>query len=88
MPRRERKDRTGAEQLRLVQEAARLDEAAQGALLRREGLQPAALTAWQQAAEQALDAKPVRPKAGPSAEAKRVQEPERELARNERAVAS
>jgi transposase-like protein len=87
MPRRERTDRTGAEKLRVVQEAARLDEAALGALLRREGLQLADLAAWRQAAEQALDAKPARPKAGPSVEAKRVHELERELARKERALA-
>jgi transposase-like protein len=87
MPRRVRGERTGAEKLRVVQDAANLDEAALGALLRREGLQLADLAAWRQAAEQALDAKPVRPKAGPSAEAKRVQELERELARKERALA-
>lgn len=87
MPRRERKDRTGAEKLGIVQAAAGLDEAALGALLRREGLQMTDLTAWRQAAEQALDAKSVRPKAGPSAEAKRVQELERELGRKERALA-
>ncbi len=71
-----------------MQDAADLDEAALGARLRCEGLQLADLAhlaAWRQAAEQALDAKPVRPKAGPSAEAKRVQELERELARTERA---
>lgn len=87
MPRRERKDRTGAEKLRVVQDAACLDEVAPGALLRREGPQMTDLTAWQQAAEQALDAKPARPKAGPSAEAKRVQVLERELGRKGRALA-
>jgi transposase-like protein len=87
MPRRSHAGRTGAEKLRVVQEAAALDEAALGALLRREGLQMADLTAWRQAAEQALDAKPTRPKPGASVEAKRVQELERELARKERALA-
>jgi hypothetical protein len=38
MPRPAREERTGAEQLRVVQEAAGLNEAALGALLRREGL--------------------------------------------------
>ena len=87
MPRRSHAGRTGAEKLRVVQAAAALDEAALGALLRREGLQMADLTAWRQAAEQALDAKPTRPKPGASVEAKRVQELERELARKERALA-
>ena len=87
MPRRPRAGRTGAEKLRVVQDAANLDEAALGALLRREGLQMADLAAWRQAAEQALDAKPGRPKSGGAPEAKRVQELERELARKERALA-
>ncbi|WP_396223948.1 hypothetical protein [Gemmatimonas sp.] len=87
MPRRPHAERTGADKLRVVQEAAALDETALGALLRREGLQMADLTAWRQAAEQALEAKPARPKPGASAEAKRVQELERELARKERALA-
>jgi transposase-like protein len=87
MPRRSHAGRTGAEKLRVVQEAAAMDEAALGALLRREGLQTADLTAWRQAAEQALDAKPARPKGGGSPEAKRIQELERELTRKERALA-
>ncbi len=74
MPRRPRAGRTGAEKLRVVQDAANLDEAALGALLRREGLQMADLAAWRQAAEQALDAKPGRPKSGGAPEAKRVQD--------------
>jgi transposase-like protein len=87
MPRRPREERTGADKLRVVQEAAHLEGPALGALLHREGLQLADLTAWRQAAEQALAPKPPRPKAGPSAEAKRVQELERELARKDRALA-
>lgn len=87
MPRRPGGERTGADKLRIVHEAATLDEPALGALLRREGLQRADLTAWRQAAEQALEPAPPRPKAGPSPEAKRVQELERELARKDRALA-
>ena len=87
IPRRPGGERTGTDKLRIVQEAATLDEAALGALLRREGLQRADLTAWRQAAEPALEPAPPKPKAGPSAEAKRVQELERELVRKDRALA-
>ena len=57
MPRRPQAGRTGAEKLRVVQDAANLDEAALGALLRREGLQMADLAAWRQAADKAAHAR-------------------------------
>lgn len=91
MPRRPGGERTGEDNLRIVHEAATLKEPALGALLRQEGLPRADLTAWRQAAEQALEqaleSAPPRPTAGPSPEAKRVQELERELARKDRALA-
>ncbi|MBK9410832.1 MAG: IS3 family transposase [Gemmatimonadetes bacterium] len=87
MPRRERKEWTGAEKLRVVLAAAGLEESALGALLRREGVQDTQLTAWRQAAETALDAAPRRAPGGASAEAKRIQALERGLARKDRALA-
>jgi transposase len=87
MPQRERKEWTGAEKLRVVLAAAGLEERALGALLRREGLHAAQLAAWRQAVETALDAPARRAPAGPSAETRRIQELERELARKERALA-
>jgi transposase len=87
MPRRDAKEWTGAEKLRVVLAAAGLDESALGALLRREGLHAAQLAAWRQAAETALDAPGRRAPARASAEAKRIQALERELARKDRALA-
>ena len=77
---------TGADKLRVVTEARGLEASALGALLRREGLHEAQLTAWRAAAEAAL-AEPARGRAGPSREAKRIQELERELRRKDKALA-
>ena len=77
---------TGAEKLRVVTAAHGLSARDLGALLRREGLHDAQLTAWRAAAEAAL-AEPVRGRAGPSREAKRIQELERELRRKDKALA-
>ncbi len=80
---------TGAEKLRVVAEARGLSGSALGALLRREGLHAAQLTAWRAAAEAALaePAARARGRAKPSAEARRIRELERELGRKDQALA-
>jgi transposase-like protein len=77
---------TGAEKLRVVREAHGLSGSDLGAFLRREGLHESQLTAWRAAAEAAL-AEPTRGRAMPSAEARRIQELERELRRKDKALA-
>lgn len=86
MTRAPNKKWTGAEKLRVVREAHELSASALGALLRREGLHEAQLTAWRAAAEAAL-AEPTRGRAMPSREAKRIKELERELRRKDAALA-
>jgi transposase-like protein len=86
MTRATNKKWTGAEKLRVVTEARGLSGTALGALLRREGLHEAQLTAWRAAAEAALT-EPVRGRAAPSGEAKRIKELERELRRKDAALA-
>lgn len=76
---------TGAEKLRVVIAARGLSETELGALLRREGVHEAELTAWQAAAEAALNDGPGR--APRSAEAQRIQTLERELRRKDAALA-
>lgn len=80
---------TGAEKWRVVLEASQCKESNLGALLRREGLHETQLAAWRAAAEAALaePAKPVRARAKPSGEAKRIQVLERELRRKDAALA-
>src|SRR5262245_27624794 len=68
---------TAAEKLRVVIEAAALDEAGIGELLRREGLHAADLQHFREEALAGLATKPAR--AGESPEAKRIKELEREL---------
>jgi transposase-like protein len=75
---------TGAEKLRVVTEARGLSENELGALLRREGLHATDLAAWQTAAEAALS-EGLRPSR--SADARRIQELERELRRKDAALA-
>ena len=58
MARATRKQWTGVEKLRVVREAHGLSESALGALLRREGLHEAQLTAWRTVAEAALTEPP------------------------------
>ncbi len=77
---------TGPEKLRVVREAHGLSGSALGALLRREGLHEAQVTAWRAAAEMAL-AEPARGRAAPSRETKRIRELERELRRKDTALA-
>ena len=76
---------TGAEKLRVVIAARGLSETDLGVLLRREGVHEAELTAWQAAAEAALnDASRRTPR---SADAQRIHELERELRRKDTALA-
>lgn len=78
---------TGAEKLRVVLAAEGLADEALGALLRKEGLHAAQLAEWRAAAEAALGSSPARRPAGPSPEAQRIVELERELRRKEAALA-
>ena len=75
---------TGAEKLRVVIAARGLSEAELGVLLRREGVHTAELAAWQTTAEAALHEGSPR---GPSLEAQRIQDLERELRRKDAALA-
>jgi transposase len=76
---------TGAEKLRVVIAARGLSETALGVLLRHEGVHEAELTAWQAAAEAALNDPSGR--APRSADAQRIHELERELRRKDAALA-
>jgi transposase-like protein len=77
---------TGAEKLRVLVEAGRLDDATLGAFLRREGLHEAELKQWRAEAEAALGGAAERGKRS-SAESKRVKQLERELRRKDKALA-
>lgn len=81
-----KKQWSGAEKLRVVNETSGLTGSDLGAFLRREGLHEAQLVAWREAAEAALGA-PVRPRPGGSPEAQRIRELERELRRKDKALA-
>jgi len=79
---------TGAEKLRVLLEARGLSETDLGALLRREGLHEADLTAWQAAAEAALSPGQHAPAAAEQQrDRRRIHELERELRRKEAALA-
>lgn len=78
---------TGAEKLRVVRASYGLDETALGALLRREGVHEAQLVEWLKATEEALGAKAPSASRGPSPEARRNQELEREIRRKDKALA-
>lgn len=90
-PRKTEEDRdakaaaAAAEKLRIVIEAGKLDEAALGELLQREGLHAADLQHFREEALAGLAAKSSR--AGKSAQAKRIKELECELTRKEKALA-
>lgn len=75
-------DRSAEEKLRLVNEAARLDDSALGEFLRREGLHEEDLQRWRRQALGGLDGK-----GSNAAPSKRVRELERELRRKEKALA-
>jgi transposase len=76
---------TGAEKLRVVIAARGLSETELGALVRREGVHASDLTAWQAAAEAALNDAGRR--ASRSADAQRIRVLERELRRKDAALA-
>jgi transposase-like protein len=76
---------TTLEKLRVVVEASRLSDSDLGEFLRREGLHEAQLKEWREAAE-AMFAGTTRSKKK-SPEAKRIKQLERELHRNEKALA-
>jgi len=78
-------DWTALERAQVVLEASELDEAELGEFLRRKGLHREHLTAWMEALEEAL-ARPPR-RAGRTADAKRIKELEREIARKDKALA-
>ena len=81
---------TASEKLRVVAEASRLDDAALGVLLRREGLHKAELDAWKSAAEGALSPSGSSSSAAKrkvSLESKRIATLERELRRKDKALA-
>jgi hypothetical protein len=74
------------EKLRIVTEAARLNDEELGLLLRREGVHEAKLAEWRAAAVAALEEVP-RTSSGSKSESKRVKELERELRRKDAALA-
>ena len=72
----------------MVAEAARLDDAALGAFLRREGLHEATLRCWRDAALEALSSeRTTRTKLKSASDQKRVRELERQIRRKDRALA-
>ena len=86
-PKKNEKQWTGAEKLRVVMKASTLNETELGALLRREGIHETQLAEWRAAAEGALDNSSRVRSSRPSNEAKRIRELERELNRKEKALA-
>jgi transposase len=78
-------DWTALERAQVVLEASQLAEDELGEFLRRKGLHREHLDAWVEALEQALARPPQRP--GRSADAKRIKELEREIARKDKALA-
>ncbi len=75
-------DRSPEEKLRLVNEAARLDDSALGEFLRREGIHEEDLQRWRRQALGGLEGK-----ANGVAPTRRVRELERELRRKDKALA-
>ncbi len=80
-------DWTAEEKLQAVIEAAAIPEAELGAFLRRRGLHEAQLQQWRQQVLSGLEQRPTRSSKKPTAEARRVRELERELARKDKALA-
>ena len=79
---------TGAEKLRVLLEARGLSETDLGALLRREGLHETDLTAWQAAAEAALNpGRGASPSPEQQRDQRRIHELEREVRRKDAALA-
>lgn len=82
-----RKQRTAAEKLRIVTEAARLTDDELGVYLRREGVHEATLEQWSKAATEGIAASTGRGSSKKSPEAKRAAALERELRRKDKALA-
>ena len=80
-------DWSAEEKLQAVIEAATVSEVDLGAFLRRQGLHEAQLTQWRQLVLSGLKRAPKRPGKASTAQARRVRELERELARKEKALA-
>ena len=83
-PRRRPEDWPAEEKLRVLGEAARLEGAKLGALLRREGLHEADLAEWRATALASLGPPPKRPRSG---DGHRIRTLERELRRKDKALA-
>jgi len=80
-------DWTAEEKLQLLIAAAAVPAEELGAFLRRQGLHEAQLQQWRQRVLSGLAARPAAPPKGGSADARRVRELERELARKDKALA-
>jgi transposase-like protein len=84
---RRTQDRSVLDRLRVVVEAAALNEEDLGAFLRREGLHREQLEQWRESAVKALGENTGRRRRGPTAEQKRIRALERELRRKDKALA-
>lgn len=84
-----RKRWTSEEKLRVVLEAAKLDERRLGAFLRREGVHESELERFREEVEEAAQRgfEASRPRRGLSSEQKRIRQLEKELKRKEKALA-
>jgi len=80
-------DWTAEEKLSAVIEAAALSDEELGAFLRRKGIHGAQLKEWRQIVLSGLEKRPPRLSKKSTAEARRIRELERELARKEKALA-
>lgn len=87
MPSRRPQDWTGEEKYAVVMEAASVADEDLGAWLREKGLHEANLKQWRQEMITGLAKPKARSSSKPSAEARRIRELERELARKEKALA-
>lgn len=88
-PAKERRRRwSAADKVRLVREAAALDDAALGAFLRREGLHQADLDRfWQEVEQAATEGLASKRRRGPTPEQKELKRLRKELDRKEKALA-
>ena len=82
---RRAEDRSAADKLRLVMEAAQLGDAELGVFLRREGLHAADLDAWRESMLAGLE--PAKGKLTKAHDARRVKHLEKELLRKDKALA-
>lgn len=87
MPAKRPQDWSAEEKLQALIEAAAVPEAERGGFLRRQGLHAAQLQEWRQQVLSGLQGRSSRRSKKPTAEARRLRELERELARKDRALA-